>query len=85
MEAKLFSHKPELHLPALVRFLSAIVSDATMAVVLVITLVSIVSLLDVIRCVDQPNDRIKEERALSLPMALSQKLCKVGSCPNLRP
>ena len=45
VEAKLFPHKPELHLPALVRFLPAVVSDAMMAVVLVITLVSIVSVI----------------------------------------
>ena len=38
-------NKPELHLPALVWFLSGVVSDAMMAMVLVITLVSILSVI----------------------------------------
>jgi hypothetical protein len=83
VEIKVFARKPELHLPALVWFLSAVVSDVMITVVFVITLVSIVSVIGCIR--NELNNRINGELALSLPMMLSQKLFEVRSCPYLRP
>lgn len=56
---KVFAHKPKLHWPALLWFLSTIVSDIMITVVLVITLVSMLSVIisKITKCTEYKNKR----------------------------
>lgn len=59
VKVKVFARKPELHWPALLWFLSAVVSDVMITVVLVITLVSMLSVIvsKITKCAEYKNKR----------------------------
>lgn len=59
LKVKVFARKPELHWPALLWFLSAVVSDVMITVVLVITLVSMLSVIvsKITKCAEYKNKR----------------------------